>query len=356
MRKQVFLLVNGCIGIGFILVLALIFDPAARPDPPELRLAAENMERSLKIIQEYCFQNQINTTIPEDPRHTGLIGPEWSEITTTLGDPEAKRTTLNPAFASLIVHLMIEGGVKPGDTVAIGCSGSFPALLIASLSAARAMEVRPLVIISLGSSSFGASNPDFNLWDIYRLLLANGILDTGPVAASMGGEDDLGSGFGKAVSDSLQNSIRQAGIPLISERDLSKNRSAREKYYFDGRPGRIKAFINAGGGYANIGSSPTVLNLKPGLIRHAPVPDPSKQGMIHTMLLHRIPVIHLLFIKGLARKYESPWDPPTMQSISGTEISFNGNRNPAVLVISLLGLLWFAGMLTGYGMLYNRHE
>ena len=94
------------------------------------------MEKSLRIINDYCIQNQINTDNPEDTGHTGLIGPEWSDLTTTLGDPEAKRTTINPNFAGLIAELLIQAGVKQGDTIAIGSSASFPALLIASLSAA----------------------------------------------------------------------------------------------------------------------------------------------------------------------------------------------------------------------------
>jgi len=352
-NNERFLLINGLIGIGFMLAVSLLSNASGKPESPELRRAAEYMEQSLKIIENYCIQHQINTNNPEDPRHTGLIGPEWSEITTTVGDPEAKRTTVNPNFAALITHMLQEAGVKRGDTIAIGSSASFPALLIASLCAAKALDLHPLIIISFGSSSYGASNPDFTLWDIYHQLLEHHIIDFKPVAASFGGEDDTGSEFDKGITDRIRISLQEAEIPLISENNLQKNRTTREKFYFAGNPHRIKAFINSGGGYANIGSSPSVLNIKPGLIRRALIPTVDQQGMIHSMLLEKIPVIHLLFIKGLAQKYHLPWDPVSQPKITEQSVQFKSGHNAGLLLFSLIGLLWFAGMMIRYRMLYN---
>jgi poly-gamma-glutamate system protein len=363
-NKERFLLINGLIGICLIAILFIVFHSSTRSGPPELLKAAENMDQSLKIIKEYCLQHQINTANPEDPLNTGLIGPEWSEITTTVGDPEAKRTTINPNFAALIAHLLLEAGVKKWDTIAIGCSASFPALLIASLSAAKALEIHPLVIFSFGSSSYGASNPDFTLWDIYQIFLEHQIFTIRPAAASMGGEDDTGSEFEKGITDRIRINLQEAGIPLISEKNLQMNIKLREEFYFTDAPNpslssprkrgplpptstSIKAFINSGGGSANIGSSPSVLNIKPGLVRKAPLPEPSQQGMIHAMLQRNIPVIHLLFIKGLAQKYNLPWDPASQPEITDESVQFESSRKPAVLIISLLGLLWFIGVMIG---------
>lgn len=352
-NKERFLLTNSLIGIGLTVILFILFNTREKPEAPELRLAAENMEQSLKLIREYCIQHRINTDNPEDTRQTGLIGPEWSEITTTIGDPEAKRTTVNPNFAALIAHLLLEAGVKKGDTIAIGSSASFPALMIASLSAASALELYPLVIISFGSSSFGASNPDFTLWDIYRLLLDNKIIDYGPAAASTGGEDDTGTEFEAKVSGRIRLSLSEAGIPLIAEKDLQRNRREREKIYFNGNPGRIKAFINSGGGYANTGSSPSVLNIRPGLVKKARIPEPEQQGMIHTMLGRKIPVIHLLFIKGLAQQYNLPWDPVSQPGITDQSVQFDEGRNPGILIISFIGLCWFTWLMVRYRMQYS---
>jgi poly-gamma-glutamate system protein len=331
-----------------MVIVSMLFNSPARSGDPALRKAAVIMEQSLAVIRDYCIQHHINTDNPEDPRHTGLIGPEWSGITTTIGDPEAKRTTINPNFAALIAHLLQEAGVKKGDTIAIGSSASFPALLIASLSAAKALNLHPLIIISFGSSSYGASNPDFTLWDMYRLLLDHQIIDYKPVAASMGGEDDTGSEFEKGITNRIRKSLQEAGIPLVSEKDLQKNISIRNGYYFGS--GQISAFINSGGGYANIGSSPSVLRIKPGLVKKAHIPEPEKQGMIHSMLQQKIPVIHLLYIKGLAQKYNLPWDLASQPEINAQSVQFNGSHNPGILIISILGLLWFIGVMIRYRM------
>jgi poly-gamma-glutamate system protein len=352
-HKERFLLVSGLIGIGLMAAVSLLSGTGSRPGSPELLAAAETMDQSIRIIRDYCLEHQINTENPEDPQQSGMIGPEWSEITTTTGDPEAKRTTLNPGFAALIAHLLREAGVKKGDTIAIGSSASFPALLIASLSAARALDVYPLVIISMGSSSFGASNPDFNLWDIYQLLLDRGIFETGPVAASIGGGDDTGTEFGKDISDRLKLSLQESGVPMIYAKDLPQNRAERGKYYFNGNPKRVKAFINSGGGHANIGSSHEVLKLKPGLVTRAVIPETDKQGMIHVMLQNDIPVIHLLFIKGLAQKYNLQWDPAKQQVASAELYDFNGNRHPAAFILSLTGMLWFTLVMMRYRALYG---
>jgi len=372
-KKDFFLVTNGLVGIAFVVLISLVFNTPANSDIPELRLAAGNMKQSLEVIRNYCIQNQINTDNPEDPRRTGLIGPEWSEITTTVGDPEAKRTTLNPNFAALIAYLLQEAGVKKGDTIAIGSSASFPALLIASLSAAKALELHPLVIFSFGSSSFGATNPEFTIWDIYRLLLDNQIIDFKPIAASFGGEDDTGSEFETGFTDRIRFSLRDAGIPLISEKNLQKNILIRSSLYFSGIPTEalssrrksgprppsvisIKAFINSGGGYANIGSSPSVLNIRPGLVRKAPIPEPGKQGMIHSMLAQNIPVIHLLYIKGLAQKYNLPWDPASQPEITKESVQFNSSSNFHVLMISFIGLLWFIWLMIRYRNLFNSSK
>lgn len=351
-RREFFLAAHALIGIGLILVMSVLLNSSAKSRSPELLEAAGNMEQSINIIKGYCIQHLINTDNPEDPLHTGLIGPEWSEITTTIGDPEAKRTTINPNFAALIAHFLQDTGVKKGDTIAIGSSASFPALLIASLSAAKALELHPIVIISLGSSSFGSSNPEFNLWDMYSLLLEHQIFETRPAAASFGGEDDSGSEFDPAMTDRIKLSLLEAGIPLISETDLPKNRALRESFYFAGNPGRIRAFINSGGGYANLGSSSSVLNIRPGLVKKAPMPEPAKQGLIHSMLRKEIPVIHLLYIKGLAQQYNLPWDPVSQPPVQPW-FRFEHRHNPVSLVISIIGLLWFILMMIRYRMLYN---
>lgn len=240
--------------------------------------------------------------------HHSLIGPEMSDITTSIGDPAAKRTSLHPAMAALIVRFLRNAGVQSGDTIAVGCSGSFPGLLIATLSASRAMGIEPRIILSLGASSYGASDPDFTILDLHMFLFREGLTSYSPVAVSLGGDMDIARDMDPAVREKLIGKVKSSGIYLIEEKDLIINRQIRDSIFTEDNATTIKAFINSGGGYANMGTSNLSLLLKPGVIRKAKIPPHQSRGVIHDMLEKEIPVIHLLYIKGLATRHNIPWD------------------------------------------------
>ncbi|MCK7480237.1 MAG: poly-gamma-glutamate system protein [Candidatus Moduliflexus flocculans] len=101
-----------------------------------------------------------STSTPlRDPNRTGLIGLEYAETTTTLGDLEAKRTSASPDMAALAVLLLREAGLEPGDAIAVGASGSFPGLALAVLSAARALDLDVALVASLGALLLGRQRP-----------------------------------------------------------------------------------------------------------------------------------------------------------------------------------------------------
>jgi poly-gamma-glutamate system protein len=227
-------------------------------------------------------------------------------------------------MAGLIVHLLHQAGVVAGDTIAVGSSASFPALMIATLAAAQAMEVYPVVILSLSASSYGGTKVDFNLLSIYQLLLREGVFTIQPTAISLGGEKDIGQDVKPDIKERLLQQIQRSGISLIYEPDLQKNVAARMKIYLDNSSAsRIAAFINIGGNYANLGTSALVLDIKPGLNRDVSLPAKSERGVLFEMAAQDIPCIHLLFIKGLAMKYGLPWDPIPLPEPGASELLIN---------------------------------
>jgi poly-gamma-glutamate system protein len=269
--------------------------------------AGQIMERAILAIRKSKEPAGFDLRI--DPNRTGLIGPESSPLRTSLGDLEAKRSTTNPNIAGYMVHLLQQAGAKPGGNIAVGSSGSFPALLVAALAAAKALNVRAATILSLGASSYGATDPDFTLLDLYELLRREGICRQPPAALSLGGDKDIGNDFDAEIKDRLMTRIQASGLPFIYEPDLAKNVARRMEIYDKASPGSIAAFINCGGSYANMGTSSRVLEVRPGLHHALAVPSVSSQGVLFGMAARGIPIIHLLFIKGLVMEAGLPWDP-----------------------------------------------
>ncbi len=306
----------------------------------EMRNAAEMMEEAITVIGT----EKADLISESDLNATGLIGPEYADLFTSLGDLEAKRTTINPDMAALLVHLLKKAGVEEGDMIAVGCSASFPALLIAVLSAAQAMDVHPVVIISLGASSWGATDSRFTLLDIYELLLDRGVFTIPPAAVSLGGNRDTGDEFEPAVRERLVERITSSGIQFISEPDLRKNVAARMGVYSgDGqqmiRDG-ITVFVNIGGAYANLGSSPLVLELGPGLIDKPIFPEEKHRGVLFEMATADIPVLHLLHIRGLALRFGLPWDPIPLPDAGSTALhDARSGNDPTFMLIAVLYLV-----------------
>jgi poly-gamma-glutamate system protein len=274
-------------------------------------IGASRLMAQASAVLKGCRESRGIPIDPEtDPNGTGLIGLESSPITTSAGRLEAKRTTTNPEFAALLVSLFHEAGVRRGDAVAVGASGSFPGLIVATLAAAEVMGVEPLVISSLGASEYGANIPGFDWSEMADCLRAAGVLDVRPIARAIGGDEDVGRDMSPEGRVLLESRIRAGGVPFLEESDLERNVASRMALYRKGAGERpIQAFVNIGGSSVNIGTDAEVLKLEPGRARDVFIPPPARRGVIQAMAAERIPVIHLLNIRGLCERYGLAWDP-----------------------------------------------
>jgi poly-gamma-glutamate system protein len=346
--------------------LSLIFYALARFLPQkqdkklhrEMREASKIMAEAISSIRECRLSAGISIDEKTDKNRTGLIGIEHSFITTSLGSLEAKRTTANPNVAALLVFLLEKAGVKAGDAVAVGASSSFPALVVASAAAARARDVRLLVINSLGASQWGANNPDFCWLDIQGCLKRAGIIDIQPVALSLGGEGDAGLDMSAEGRAFFQESARASGVPFLGEPDLERNIALRLRRYEEhAGAGGVKAFINIGGSWANMGIDSSVLEVRPGLTHIGHIPAPGKRGVMQEMAQRGIPVIHLLNIKGLAGRYGLPWDPvPLPGAGEGRLYRLAGTSRKYFVLLAGLYLFLTAAILTTQHIFVIRRE
>ena len=316
----------------------------------EMLRAAENMNNAIQDLRKCRSEKGLVTDTTADPNATGLIGLETSPLTTSLGDLEAKRTSANPIFAALLVHLFRQAGVERGDAVAVGASGSFPSLAIATLAAAEAVQVRLVLIGSLGASQWGANDPEFSWLDIQDCLLSSGFMKEKPAALSLGGEEDTGLDLDPGLRDSLVRRIRERGIVLIEEPGLERNVQERIHLYEKNAAGKkIKAFVNIGGNWANIGTDSEILNVKPGLTSIRRFPEAPRSGMVFEMAKLGAPVIHLLNIRGLCERYGLPWDPIPLPAPGEGGFDFAAQKKPLRFVLFLFAYLILAAVIVVTG-------
>jgi poly-gamma-glutamate system protein len=301
------------LGAGVVSVIAWIVLETLVPGrdvawTPAMLEAARTMERALDAAAAHCRASGSAVNEGADPNGTCLIGPEMSELFTTAGQLEAKRTTTNPDLAGLVTHLLGEAGVSAGDTVAVAASGSFPALMIAAIAAVESLGAMPVTILSPGASSWGATRPDFDLLDLHELLRERGILRTPVAAASLGGSDDVGREFEPEVRSRVARKFADRGIRFLDEPDLAANVAARMRIY-----GRAVAYVNIGGSDASLGTSPEILKVPAGLsldlAARLTLPPPEQRGVLFAMAAAGVPVVHLLHVRGLALRFGIPWDP-----------------------------------------------
>ncbi|HEY3382265.1 MAG TPA: poly-gamma-glutamate system protein [Vicinamibacterales bacterium] len=285
--------------------------------------AARLMARSLVSIKALREARGLAIDRQVDPNQTALIGDEFSPLTTSLGEVEAKRTTTNPAFAAAIVRYFRAAGLHQGDVVAIGASGSFPGLLLATLCATRALDLEPVVIYSVGASMYGANLPGFTFVDMQARLRADGVLPYHLAAVSPGGDDDRGTGvlFDDSGA-SLIAETRRSGLQFVEGSTLADSIERRLHLYEAAAAGRpIRCFVNIGGSSASFGDTPASLTLPNGLVRRVTdLPRSPTRGVVFEFASRGVPVVHLLHVRGLARDNHLPFDPIPLPPIGVGEV------------------------------------
>ncbi len=135
--------------------------------------AADLLEDCFRQVRTY--KEELGIPLSElDYHQTGMIGESYTGITTTLGAIEAKRTTAWPEMGALCVRLLHEAGVRSGDTVGAGFSGSFPAMDLAVIAACQVMGVELIYISSVGASTYGANHPALTFPEMAHRLVEDG--------------------------------------------------------------------------------------------------------------------------------------------------------------------------------------
>ncbi|RME23769.1 MAG: poly-gamma-glutamate system protein [Deltaproteobacteria bacterium] len=146
--------------------------------------------------------------------------------------------------------------------------------------------------------------------DMEQLLFQKGIIHHRSVAASLGGEEDRGQGLPPEGINLLREMIAGHGIEFIDPPDLPTSWDIRMNIYREEAKGRpISAYVNVGGSLGSVGSILNKKMFRPGLNRSPPSPDRLHDSVMTRFAKMGVPVIHVINIARLARRYGLPVQP-----------------------------------------------
>ncbi|WCL49981.1 poly-gamma-glutamate system protein [Leptospira sp. GIMC2001] len=270
---------------------------------------------ALRMMNRIHEENMLHGRIAKmefDPAQSGLIGLSLSDVTSNVGYIQSKKTSINPNFAAVIIQLLIKANVQPGDRVAVGMSGSFPAINIAVLSAIEVMELKPFIISSASSSQWGANHPSFIWLDMEKILYSENYITSRTNIASLGGVEDRALGMSERSKKLLNDGIKRSNLPMFNILNFEDGVNQRMNAYAKASDiHQYKAYINIGGGSLSVGTSIGKKIFKPGLIKRIPEGGFDVDSVILRFLREDIPVINLIQIETLAKRYGLPIAPKT---------------------------------------------
>jgi poly-gamma-glutamate system protein len=291
-----------------------------------------------------------------DPNETMLVGTAYG-CSTDEGYLDAKITTLNPNFAAVVVELLHQANVKKGDTIAVAYTGSMPGANIATLAACEIMEVKPVIISSVGASWYGATDTNFTWLDIERILYKNHIFSHKSLFASLGGKSDIGRGLTVECQEALQGAIARNDIDMIYERDWRNSITKRIHTYKKIIPlSNYKSFLNIGGGITSLG----VGENKPsnGVLFPEDLQSFQSKSVVKSFTDADIPIINIRGIKQLTKLYGLPYSPTKTPQIGTGRLFMKPLYNKVINFLALLfSILATAGIgIYSHKQIQNRME
>ena len=305
----VWLIVLACISVAAWQGTERLVANLPHPAADQLRAAAAMAGAAQAEIARTKERLHLMQPAEIDPNRTGLIGPDWSETTTTIGEVQAKRTTTNPDMAAAIARILLDLQLQPGAAVGIIASGSFPGANIAAIAAVEALGLRPVIMSSLGSSMYGANDPKFAWLDMEAAIRGAGIWQARTTAVVLGGESATAGSLSATGREMLASTARRNNYQPIVANDLAELKRMVMKTIAEAAPEGLVALVNVGGAVLGIGTCLDAYGLPNGLIRRKVPCDRGTTGLVHDFAARNVPVLHILYVKRLALDLGLPYDP-----------------------------------------------
>ena len=298
----------------------------------DLKVKASNIMKDALLYTNAEFKKSFNDTLSLelDFFESGLIGVDsiYSSMTTKEGIFESKTAVTNPDFSALYIDYFSKiddslglslTDISSQDTIAVHMTGSFPGANVALLAACKASNIYPIIISSIGSSSWGANRLNMTWIDIENILYGQ-IFNYKSVMVSLGGDNDTADELSENTKLILTKKIKNYGYPLVYNQDLKESINIKMNTY-----NRIsqdyKVYISIGGSASSLGNELLSQFFSPGLNFHKDEDvnidveivesntsyDLSLEPIIHQFNDNDIPIINIKNINKLCMENDLPY-------------------------------------------------
>ncbi|MBD3180221.1 MAG: poly-gamma-glutamate system protein [Candidatus Latescibacteria bacterium] len=306
LNRKIFRNRRGCLVAAFIVAAAgLVLSRTVwekrveRPEAAVMRRAARKAEEWFGLVREEKEQRGITSDSGSNIRYKALIGDEWSDITTTLGSLEAKEAAAEPDFAALMVKWLLQAGIDSTSSVGITLSGSFPSLAISSLAALHVLGAEAVVVSSLGSSTYGANQPEATWIDIESWLGRDDSFRFRSSLVTRGAENDSGGGLSEHGIEVMEKAAGRTGISLYVPDNLLESIRTKTELFLERGIGLL---INIGGNQSSLGGCPHAYAIPTGFHQSMTVCSHENKGVIPRMSEKGVPFVHLLNIREISSR------------------------------------------------------
>lgn len=343
------------LAMGGVAATELIRDEPTATVRTQKAAAADLAQQMMQTIKTERERLGVEIDPKVDPAESGIIGLPSSIVTSNNGHLPAKQTSINPNFAAVLVEMLSQAGVEPGDTVAVGLSGSFPAMNICTCAALETMQCKPILVASAAGSQWGANLPDLMWVNMEKLLHDKELMSFRSKAVSLGGLDDQAADMTEEGITAVRQAIDRSGVPFLETNGYADSLKKRLKLYQKHAGDQpIMAYINIGGGTVSVGTSASKNLFRAGLNQHLPSETLPKDSVMSFFLNQNVPVVHLSHIETLAARYGLPLQPQKTPEPSGEVIEAPRNFNVWIAAGSLL--LIFTTMYGPVLLGWNRNR
>jgi poly-gamma-glutamate system protein len=328
--KPTWLAVAAALSIALWLLIEQALQHPIHSQFAEMLMAARSMQTASRVLWLEKEMRSLTPPMQVDPNRTGMIGQEYTPITTTIGELPAKRTATNPDFAAALVRQIASLGLTRDTPVVIVVSGSFVGGDVAAIAATETLGLRPVVIASLSASMWGANESAFNLIDMLAALRERNVIRTRAIAAVLGGGGAIGGSMDPDGVAALRRSAARDSVPIVDARPVAAvidallariNAAAGEA-----RPGAV---INVGGALIGLGSCRESYEWPPGLTRRAPTCSDGTPGLAMRLAADGLPVLHIINMRRLAVEWGLPFDPIPLPIPGNNRALYGAVKEPA---------------------------